>query len=184
MNKADSPRTDQELLLGTVRRDEGDFAVLFDRYSAPLYNYLLRLVQQREVAEELLQEVFVAVWKGAGGFGGRSSVSTWLFRIAYHKAVGWLRRRQTESLEGLEHLPGDERPEEDAFDGWVAGRLAAALGQLSPDHRAVLELTFVQGLSYREVAQVVGCPVGTVKSRVSYARRFLRGVLERMGIER
>lgn len=183
MRREASSRTDQELLQGTVWRDEGDFAELVDRYSVRLYNYVLRLVGQHEAAEELLQETFVAAWQGAGGFGGRASVSTWLFRIAHHKAVDWLRRSRPQSLEELDYLPGEERPEEDAFDGWAGGRLAAALAQLSPEHRAVLELAFVHGLSYREVAQVVGCPVGTVKSRVSHARRLLKGALERMGVE-
>jgi len=183
VNKADSPRTDQELLQGTVRRDEGDFAALYDRYNAPLYNYLLRLVRQREVAEELLQEAFLAIWQGAGGFDGRASVKTWLYRIAHHKAVDWLRRRQPQSLDEMEHMPGEGSAGEDALDGWAAGRMAAALAQLSPDQRAVLELAFVQGFSYREVACIVGCPVGTVKSRVSHARRILKGTLERMGIE-
>ncbi len=177
------PLTDRQLLEGTARQDEGALAALYDRHSSRLYSYLLRLVNDRGVAEELLQEVFVAVWEGAGRFRGRAKVSTWLFRIAHHKGVDWLRRRRPSTAGGVDRLPADDCPEEEAFDAWRADRLQAALGQLSPEHRAVLELTFFEGLSYREVAEVLGCPVGTVKSRMSYAKRFLRGVLERMGME-
>lgn len=182
MGRPSSSLTDPQLLKGTARRDEGAFEELYHRYSGPIYNYLLRLIHEEDVAEELLQEVFVAVWQGAGRFRGRAKVSTWLFRIAHHRAVDWLRKRRPSSLEEAVRVPADDSPEEDAFGAWRTDQLQAALAQLSPEHRAVLELTFFQNLSYREVAQVTGCPVGTVKSRVSYAKRHLNGVLKRMGL--
>lgn len=181
-NPAPAP-TDRQLIRSTAGGSEADFAALYDRYSTPLYTYLVRLTKERSVAEELLQEVFLAVWQGAGRFDGRSKVSTWLYRIAHHKAVDWLRRHRPLRLQEAEQLPAGEGPEEAAFGAWRAGRLREALDELSPDHRAVLELTFFAGLSYREIARVVGCPVGTVKSRMSYARRYLKEILERMGLE-
>jgi RNA polymerase sigma-70 factor (ECF subfamily) len=183
MGKSTSPPTDAQLLQSTAKRDEGAFGELYRRYSIPLYNYLLRLVNEQGVAEELLQEVFVAVWNGASRFRGHAKVSTWLFRIAHHQAVDWLRRQRPNPVEEIERLPADDCPEDEAFGAWRADQLQAALAALSSDHRAVLELVFFQELSYREVAQVLGCPVGTVKSRISYARRFLDGVLKRMRIE-
>jgi RNA polymerase sigma-70 factor (ECF subfamily) len=182
MDQPASSLSDFELLQGTTRRDEKAFEALYGRYSAPVYNYLLRLIHEQDVAEELLQEVFVAVWERAGRFRGQAKVSTWLFRIAHHRAVDWLRKRRPSLLEEDARLPDGDSPEAEAFDIWHIDQLQVALAQLSPDHRAVLELVFFQGLSYREVAQVVDCPVGTVKSRVSYAKRCLNGVLRRMGI--
>lgn len=183
MGRPTSSLTDRQLLQGTTRRDEGAFNELYHRYSTPIYNYLLRLIHEQNVAEELLQEVFVAVWEGAGRFRGHAKVSTWLFRIAHHRAVDWLRKQRPNPVGEIERLPADDCPEEEAFGTWRADQLQAALALLSPDHRAVLELVFFQGLPYREVAQVVGCPVGTIKSRISYAKRYLNGVLRRMGLD-
>lgn len=182
MGRPTSPLTDRQLLQSTTRRDEGAFNELYHRYSIPIYNYLLRLIHEQTVAEELLQEVFVAVWEGAGRFRGHAKVSTWLFRIAHHQAVDWLRKQRPDPVGEIERLPADDCPEEEAFGTWRADQLQAALALLSPDHRAVLELVFFQGLAYREVARIVGCPVGTVKSRISYAKRYLNGVLRRMGL--
>jgi RNA polymerase sigma-70 factor (ECF subfamily) len=182
MDRPASPLTDRQLLERTARHDGEAFGALYDRYSKPLYNYLLRLVGREGVAEELLQEAYIAAWNGAGRFRGRSKVSTWLFRIAHHKAVDWLRRVRPNPVEELERLPADDCPEAEAFEAWTAGRLRSALAELSPEHRAVLELTFYHGFSYREIARIVDCPVGTVKSRMSYAKATLRGILERMGV--
>jgi RNA polymerase sigma-70 factor (ECF subfamily) len=181
MNGSTSSLSDRQLLQGTIRGNEAAFAELYQRYSTPLYNYLLRLIHEQGVAEELLQEVFVAAWQSAARFRGQAKVSTWLFRIAHHRAVDWLRKRRPDPLEEAARLPADDCPEEEALDAWRADRLRTALDGLSSDHRAVLELVFYRGLSYREVANVMDCPVGTVKSRVSHAKRRLNGILKRMG---
>jgi len=175
--------TDDRLIRAIVDGDEAAFAELYRRYKTPLYNYLLRLVHEREVAEETLQDVFVAAWEGAVRFRGEAKVSTWLFRIAHHQAVDWLRKRRPALLEKVEWLVAEDCPEEEAFRRCQVDQLCAAIDELSADHRAVLELTFLRGLSYREVALVVGCPVGTVKSRISYAKRHLNGVLKRMELD-
>jgi RNA polymerase sigma-70 factor (ECF subfamily) len=178
-----SSSSDRELLQGVARQDEESFAALYDRHSTSLYNYLFRLVNRWDVAEELLQDVFVVAWERAADFRGRSQVTTWLFRIAHHKAVDWLRKKRPDRLEQVDWLPADDCPEREVFDAWTMDQLQAALERLSTKHRAVIELAFLDGLSYREVAEIVDCPVGTVKSRVSYARRHLRQILEQMGVE-
>jgi len=182
-SSSSSALTDRQLLQGASRCDEGAFNELYQRYSVSIYNYLLRLIHERAVAEDLLQEVFVAVWEGAGRFRGRAKVSTWLFRIAHHKAVDWLRKRRPTLVEKVERLPAADDPEKEALLAWRSDQLRSALTRLSPDHRAVLELAFFQGMSYHEIAQIVDCPVGTVKSRISYAKRHLNGVLRRMGLD-
>lgn len=178
-----SPPSDRQLLQAAARQDEQSFAELYDRHSTFLYNYLFRLVNRWDVAEELLQDVFVAAWEGATDFRGRSKVKTWLFRIAHHKAVDWLRKRRPDRLEEVDWLPADDCPEQEMLDAWTIDQLRAALDQLSVKHRAVIELAFLDGLSYREVARIVDCPVGTVKSRVSYARRCLRRILDDRGVD-
>jgi len=177
-----APPADAALLAASAGGDEAAFAALYDRHSARLFRYLLRLVGQREAAEDLLQEVFVAAWDGAARFRGQASVVTWLFRIAHHRAVDWLRAQRPEPAEADEMLAATDCPPEEAFAALGAERLRAALAHLSPDHRAVLELAFFEGLSCREIALVLDCPVGTVKSRIFHAKSNLRGALERLEV--
>lgn len=154
-------------------------AALYQRHSVPIYNYLLRLVHEQPAAEDLLQEVFVAVWKGSSAFRGRSKVKTWIFRIAHNKAVSWLRKYVRPEVQGGqdESLALADNPETLALELWRQDEVRKAIDQLSPKHRAVIELAFVHDLSYSEIAEVVDCPTGTVKSRISYAMRRLDGIL-------
>ena len=170
--------TDAELLRQVAAGDEAAFAELYDLYAPPVYNYLLRLVNESAVAEEILQEVFLAMWQGAHRFREEARVKTWLLRIAHHQAVSWLRRtrataRADEELEAADHDPIEEH----LARSWQIDQVRAALAQLTSNHRAVIELTFVQGLSYAEIAEVMNCPIGTVKSRMSYALRRLNNLL-------
>jgi RNA polymerase sigma-70 factor (ECF subfamily) len=181
----ETPPTDKELLDAVAQRDEGAFDALYKRYNVSLYNYILRLIHRPHVAEEILQEVFLAVWEGAGDFKKRATVKTWLFRIAHYQAVSWLRRKR-EVLTNDGELPDHPVPpqtESRVIATWQADQVRAALDKLSPEHRAVLELVFVHEMSYAEIAEVLECPVGTVKSRVSYARRNLTGHLKAQGVE-
>jgi RNA polymerase sigma-70 factor (ECF subfamily) len=176
--------TDLELLRRVSRQDERAFDELYHRHSTSLYTYLLRLVHKSTVAEDLLQEVFVAAWKGAGEFRGQAKVKTWLFRIAHNQAVSWLRhRREILTPEGeLPDMPVPSIGETQVVESWRVECLRTALDRLSPDHRAVLELAFFYELSYAEIAEVMACPLGTVKSRMSYARRYLSEMLVEMGL--
>ena len=176
--------SDRQLVKQIADGEEQALAELYQRYCKPLYNYLLRLVHEPTVAEDLLQEVLVAVWQSAHRFKGHAKVTTWLYRITHNQAVSWLRQHRKET--GLDELPnlavGDD-PATYAMEKWRAVQLRRALDRLSPRHRSVLELTFFLGFSYAEVAEIVGCPVGTVKSRMSHARRYLLDALAQMGIE-
>ena len=172
------PPADFDLLRQVAAGDEAAFAELYDLYAPPVYNYLLRLVNEPAVAEEILQEVFLAMWRGARGFRAEAKVRTWLLRIAHHQAVSWLRRKRTVLWpdDELEQETVDSL-EEDLTHVWQIEQLRGALVRLSPKHRAVIELTFVHGLSYSEIAQVMNCPIGTVKSRMSYALRHMNELL-------
>ena len=172
------PSTERELLRQVAAGDEAAFAELYDLYAPPVYNYLLRLVNEAAVAEEILQEVFLAVWQSAHRFREEAKVKTWLLRIAHHQAVSWLRRTRETRWNADEQDDDEGEPiEEHLARRWQVDQVRAALAQLTPNHRAVIELTFVQGLSYAEVADVMNCPIGTVKSRMSYALRHLNGLL-------
>ena len=167
---------DERLLSQTAGGDEQAFCELYSRYSKHLYNYLLRLVHEPTVAEDLLQEVFIAVWIGAGRYRGQATVKTWLFRITHHQAVSWLRKaRVSESYDDLGVISSDKNPEDQAADIQLADQIRMTLDKLSTKHRSVLELAFIHELSYSEIAIIVGCPIGTVKSRMNQALRLVEG---------
>ncbi len=176
--------SDQQLIESVAQGDELAFVELYSRYKVSLYNYLLRLLNDRSSAEDILQEVFVAIWKGAGRFRSQSSVKTWLFRIAHNQAMSWHRKQKPviEHKEEIIQVGQEGDPEKDFLKSWKADQLQEALSKLSPNHRAVVELSFVHDLTYNEIAQIMDCPVGTIKSRMSYALKHLDGVLKRRGI--
>jgi RNA polymerase sigma-70 factor (ECF subfamily) len=174
---------DDRLLLAQVAAgDQETLRALYAAYAPRLWRFLLQqLGANAGWAEEVLQDVFVAVWRSAGGYRGEAHVATWIFRIAHHLAANARRDRARRPEGHLVELPEDA--EEGALIGLdpscedaVLGRLALAdaLERISPRHRAVIELVFAQGFSCEEVARILGVPAGTVKSRLSYARRALR----------
>ncbi|MEA3308068.1 MAG: RNA polymerase sigma factor [Chloroflexota bacterium] len=177
--------TDAELLALSNRGDADAFELLYQRHHRALYNYLLRLIHRPTVAEELLQEVFLAAWKAAARFRGEAKVKNWLFRIAHHRAVSWLRRNREEFTPNGE-IPDklvNPRSEKQVETSWRIEQLHIALDKLSPTHRAVLELAFFHEMNYAEIAAIMDCPVGTVKSRMSYARRNLSAHLKGLGVK-
>jgi RNA polymerase sigma-70 factor (ECF subfamily) len=188
--QAASPVEDDHALIRRVAAgDESAFLRLYRRHQGPLFNYLLRLVGEPPVAEDLLQEVFLTLWEGADRFRGEAQVRTWLFRIGHYRAVSWVRRQQrARNAASLRPLEGDgvseyPEPENRAIQSWRVDQVLLALQELSTKHRAVIELAFVHAFTYAEIAEILGCPVGTVKSRMSYALRRLDGLLSRMGVK-
>ena len=141
---------DHQLLRQVASGDEGAFDELYVLYGPIVYNFLLRLINEAPVAEELLQEVFLAAWQGADRFRAEATVKTWLLRIAHHQAVSWLRRHhQVSPLDDAVEVTADEdHIDERLARAWQADRVRAALSELSPKHRAVIELAFVHDLSY------------------------------------
>jgi RNA polymerase sigma-70 factor (ECF subfamily) len=180
-------RLETEWLRQTANGDRAAFERLFRAYEHRLYRFLLGLVRDPQTAEELTGDTMLDVWKGASRFRGQSKVSTWIFGIAHHKAIDALRRRVPDHIE-LGELAGVEDaspgPEAAALADSFRRGLTDALGELTPEHRAVLELTFTNGCSQAEIAAIVGCPVNTVKTRVFYAKQQLRRIFERRGVRR
>lgn len=180
---AGRPADGDRLLLGRVAAgDERALEEIHDRFGRSLLGYLLALSRDRRLAEEILQDTLVAVWRNAGSYAGRSSAKTWIFGVARRQAHNTLRRRNLPLVdEGLlEALPAPEPGPEEALLADARSReLADRLGELSPLHREALILVFFQGLSYEETAEVAGVPIGTVKSRLSNAKRALRSAMRK-----
>ncbi len=167
--------------------DRHAFEVLYSRYYRKLFGFALRVTRSADLVEEVVSDTLLTVWRSAARFDGRSRLSTWIFGIAYRKAIqAASRRRSWEPLpEGRAAL---RDPGEGPFDACerreTHSLLRRALRDLPVEQRAVVELTFFHGLSYGEIAGVIDCPVNTVKTRMFHARRKLREALPRLGLDR
>ncbi|MEE9275132.1 MAG: RNA polymerase sigma factor [bacterium] len=160
------------------------FEALFERYRSRIFGYVRRLVRDRDLAEEIFQEVFLHLFRQAPGFDPTRSFRAWFFRLAHNRAMDILRRRRGkgrfEDVEEDSAAWGVEPSAEDrALEAASARRLERLLGSLGEDQRAVVLLKFVEGLTYEEIAGVLDCPVGTAKSRAHHALRRLREMVER-----
>lgn len=164
---------DRELVARVARGDGEAFRELYARYADRVFRYALTILRNRHLAEEVAQETMVAVWRGAGGYAGRSQVSTWIFGIARHQAFRLLRVEARGAREP--ELPEEPDPMAGAE---LEVRVRRALDELPADQREAVFLAFYGGLSYAEIAQVQGVPEGTVKSRVFHAKRKLAEVLK------
>jgi len=161
--------------------NRSSFERLFHAYYRRIFGFLLRLVGRADAAEELTNDVMMGVWKGAAGFKGDSKVSTWIFGIAHFRAVSWLRRSSFETIDIDDAGPlkdPHELKEESLLRESTREGVRRALAKLTPAHREVIELTFYQEFSYPEIAAILSCPVNTVKTRMFYARKELRELLE------
>jgi RNA polymerase sigma-70 factor (ECF subfamily) len=171
---------DLDLIRRMVSGDENAMRELYAAYGQRLYTYALRLTNDPATAEDVTQETLVIAWRTAGKFRGEGRLIAWLLGIVHHSAMKAL-RHVTQPLEALEETVSEANPspEEQAQAEEMKRWVRQGLGSLSTEHRAVLELVFYQGLTLNEAAEVCRCPLGTVKSRLSYARQRLRGVLSR-----
>ncbi len=138
------------------------------------------MVKDEGMAEDLVNEVFLDVWRGAGRFEGRSSPSSWMFSIAHNKAVSALRRRREASLDEDDAAAIEDDaalPDQTVHEDDVRKMMRRYLDKLSPEHKAVIELTYYQELSIKEIAEIVDCPENTVKTRMFHARKRLREMM-------
>jgi RNA polymerase sigma-70 factor (ECF subfamily) len=161
--------------------------VLFARHHVQVYRYVLRLLRDEMAAQDVIGDVFLDVWRQANRFEGRSAVSTWLIAIARFKALSLLRKRRDEGLddetaESIEE-PSDD-PELAATKRDKGEKLRQCLAALSPEHREVIDLVYYHEKSVEEVAQIVGIPENTVKTRMFYARKKLGELCRMAGIDR
>jgi RNA polymerase sigma-70 factor (ECF subfamily) len=180
-SRAAEPVDEARLVERIAGRDRGAFEQLYRIYYPRLFGYLFRILRQVGVVEETINDVMLAVWKQSGRFRGDSRVSTWIFGIAYRQAMRSVRRSRSQPVlvppEDAPPALSDDDAERDALRSERRLALAAALERLSPKHRAVVELTYYYGYSYGEIAEIVGCPENTVKTRMFHARRKLQALL-------
>jgi RNA polymerase sigma-70 factor (ECF subfamily) len=172
----DSREHDDRLIARIRDRDMAAFEELYRGYHTRLTRFLLRLIHRPTMVEEVLNDTLMVVWDRAESFNGTSRLSTWIFAIAYRKAMKAL-RGQDEPIEDKraeERASLDATPEEELGFDRRRALLMDAIAELSPDHRAVVDFTYFQEMGYREIASIMGCPVDTVKTRMFHARRHLK----------
>ena len=173
--------SDKALIRLIAAGDQSAMRALFARYRVALYRWLLRFVDDGALAEDLLSEVFLDVWRQAASFEARSSVSTWLLAIACYKALSARRRRTDAELDEatVSTVPDiADDPEVTLQKKNRAEALRQSLLLLSPDHREVIDLAYYHGKSVKEIAEIVSISEATVKTRMFYARRKLAELVE------
>ena len=180
--------TSDEVLIGRIAGgDRLAMQVLYARHHVRVFRFVLRLVRDESMAEDLISEVFLDVWRQTGRFEGRSTVSTWLLAIARFKALSALRRRPDEELDE-ETASAIEDPADDPGTALEKRDKSAIIRKclmgLSAEHREVVDLVYYHEKSVEEVAEIVGIPENTVKTRMFYARKRLAELLKSEGIER
>jgi RNA polymerase sigma-70 factor (ECF subfamily) len=179
--------SDEVLIARIAKGDQLAMQALFARHQVRLYRFVLRLVRSQATAEDLISEVFLDVWRQAGTFEGRSAVSTWMLSIARFKALSALRRRVEEDLDDetaarIEDQSDD--PELTLAKKDKSAVLRQCLTGLSTEHREVIDLVYYHEKSVEEVAEIVGIPAATVKTRMFYARKKLSEMMRERGIDR
>jgi RNA polymerase sigma-70 factor, ECF subfamily len=171
--------SDDVLIRRIANADQIAMRMLFARHRAAIYRWLVRLVGEEALAEDLLSDVFLDVWRKARSFEGRSSVSTWLLAIARHKALSARRRTQVERAVELDDEVASTMAEPADSPELLLEKkdredlLRRSLARLSPEHGEVIDLTYYHGKSIKEIAEIVGINEATVKSRTFYARKRL-----------
>jgi len=177
---------DRQLLSMIASGDRLALRSLYARHNVLVYRFALRLIGDASKAEEVVSDVFFNVWRQAGRFEGRSRVSTWILAIARHKALSARHRRQEEGLESTlaEGVadPGDD-PEQTLSRKDTSTLLRGRLAQLCPRHREIIDLVYYHEKSIEEAAEIIGVPLGTVKSRMFYARKRIHDSFSREHIQ-
>jgi RNA polymerase sigma-70 factor (ECF subfamily) len=175
---------DQHLLARIAGGDQAAFAALFDRYSGAALGLAIKVCRDRCLAEEVIQEAFLSLWQRAANFDPqRGSVASYLLGAVHNKAVDAIRheeslhRRQDASVAGFAAESRGDEVVEAAWLGVRRAEIRLAFAQLTPLQREALELAYFGGLTYSEVAERIGCPVGTAKTRLRDGMIRLRGLL-------
>ncbi|WP_321447013.1 sigma-70 family RNA polymerase sigma factor [uncultured Cohaesibacter sp.] len=186
MSGAEETR-DLALLEQIARNDRKAIALLYQRHHLRLYRFLLRFVKNEAQAEELVNETFIDVWRGAGKFEGRSQVSSWILSIGRNKALSLLRKRSDAELDdeyasGLEDE--SDTPEVMTLKQDKAAAMRLCITRLSDEHREVIDLVYYQEKAIKEIAVILSVPENTVKTRVFHARKKLSDLLAKSGIDR
>jgi len=170
---------ERELLERVKARDVDAFERLYRMYQPRLARFLINLLKRPQLVEEVLDDTMMVVWETSQSFRGTSKLSTWVFAIAYRKALK-ARARWPDPVEDEERdtrASNDPAPDEELERNRIRNALVSAMAKLSTEQRAVVDLTYFHDLGYREIAEILSCPVDTVKTRMFHARRRLKQTL-------
>ena len=190
--RADEPSDEQLMTNLDGPGVEAALSKLYDRYSRTVFGVGLKILSDRSMAEELVQEVFLKVWRSSGTFdSARGSFSTWLYKVTRSVALDLYRkraRRVRPLSDGDPHLDSardpSAGPQEVVDESWLSWRVSRALERLDAPHREVIELAYFSGLTQREISERTGVPLGTVKTRTASAYKSLRKDLVAQGTSR
>jgi len=187
----DSEAADADLVRQAQAGDAHAFDRLVTRYRGKVYGMCYHLTQNDQDAWDLSQDSFIKAWRALPSFKGDSSFYTWIYRIAHNTTYDWLRKKRIQGegefddevqrniAPGAEAVPhGESRPDDALRNQELGTRIQQAIAQLTGDHRTVILLREVEGLSYEEIAQVMDSSTGTVMSRLFYARKKLQELLK------
>ena len=187
-----SPEDELKLIAKCQAGDTAAFNDLVTRYRQRAFAMIYNMVRNEQDAWDLTQDGFLKAWKSIGRFRGQSSFFTWLYRILMNVTIDWTRRKQIESgtefddTQGLREIEpgastapkGEMEPAANLSDKEIRARIDAAISRLSPEHRQVIVLREIEGLEYQEIADSMDCSIGTVMSRLFYARKKLQSMLK------
>lgn len=181
-HRATSRLREREELDLFARLREGErcaFEALYRHYRPRLSRFLLSLTHRRQIVEEVLDDTMMVVWSRPETFNGSSRLSTWIFAIAYRKMLKALRRidEPIEDDDAELRASPEPGPDQQLNQDQLHQLLLSAMSELSPNHCAVVDLTYFHEMSYRDIAEIMDCPVETVKTRMFHARRQLRRIL-------
>jgi RNA polymerase sigma-70 factor (ECF subfamily) len=189
----DGPDDDLRLVARAQQGDLRAYDELVTRHRSRIYAMIRNMIHQEADAWDLSQEVFIKAWNALPRFEAKARFSTWIYRIAHNVVYDWTRKRKIESVGELndeiferERIDsssmttpfGADAPDESMAHGELRAKIAKALSKISPEHREAVLLKDVQGLSYKEIADVMSCSIGTVMSRLFYARQKLQTLLK------
>lgn len=186
-------QTDQEIVALAREGREAAYRELIRRYERPVFSLILRMVRDRQLAEDLSQETFIKALNAIGSYRPEFKFSSWIFKIANNAAIDHLRRREVDTL-SLDGAPNATSPDDIEATALQVGdkgetplaelearelgtAIERAIGQLRPEYRSCILLRHVEGLAYEEIAQLLDLPLGTVKTYIHRARHELRGTL-------
>ncbi len=184
--------TDQDLVQLCQKGDADAFDQLVGRYRTRVFGMIYNMVHNEQDAWDLAQDSFLKAWKSIARFRGQSSFYTWMYRIVMNVTIDWLRKKQVkgsgaefnDEVQLREIDPAsrtvqkaDALPHERMVHGEIKTRIDQAIGQLSPEHRAVILMKEIEDMQYHEIAEALDCSIGTVMSRLFYARKKLQNML-------
>ena len=178
--------SDEALVLLAARSQQGALAELYDRYGRPAYGLALRVLRDEALAEDAVQEAFLAIWRTASRFvPERGKASTWILTLVHRRAVDLVRREERRRADTLEHAPepGGGAVDEEAWLRLQRERVQDALRQLPDQQREAIELAYYGGFTQSELAERLGQPLGTIKSRMFMGLARLRELLGEPGLE-